>query len=132
MPDIRIDLTTGDVITPRAVSYGYRLMFENRIIKLMTYNLETLLAEKLETMIARGTANTRMRDFYDIYLLTDRKPFDLTTLRKAILYTSRKRGTEELLANIVVAISLLVVAQSSKHQLEDNFQFLCFFLRLEV
>ena len=96
---IRIDLTTGDVITLRAVSYGYRLMFENRIIKLMTYNLETLLAEKLETMIARGTANTRMRDFYDIYLLTDRKPFDLSTLRKAILNTSRKRGTEDLLAN---------------------------------
>ena len=96
---IRIDLTTGDVITPRAVSYSYRLMFENRIIKLMTYNLETLLAEKLETMIARGTANTRMRDFYDIYLLTDRKPFDLSTLRKAMLNTSRKRGTEGLLAN---------------------------------
>ncbi len=56
MPDIRIDLTTEDIITPRAVSYGYRLMFENRIIKLMTYNLETLLAEKLETMIARGTS----------------------------------------------------------------------------
>jgi hypothetical protein len=122
MPDIRIDLTTGNVIKPRAVSYGYRLMFENRIIKLMTYNLETLLAEKLETMIARGTANTRMRDFYDIYLLTDRKPFDLSTLRKAILITSRKRGTEDLLANIVVVISLLVIALSSKHQLEDNFQ----------
>ena len=77
-------------------------------------------------------ANTRMRDFYDINLLADRKPFDVSTLRKAILITSRKRGTEDLLANIVDVISLLVIAQSSKHQLEDNFQLLCFFLRLEV
>ncbi len=67
-------------------------------------------------------ANTRMRDFYDIYLLADRKPFDVSTLRKAIINTSRKRGTEELLANIVVVISLLVIALSSKYQLEDNFQ----------
>lgn len=67
---IRIDLSTGNAITPQAVSYDYQLMFEERSIRLMTYNLETLLAEELETMIARGTANTRMRDFYDVYLLT--------------------------------------------------------------
>lgn len=94
---IRIDLSTGDVITPRAVSYEYKLMFEDRSIHLMTYNLETLIAEKLETMITRGTANTRMRDFYDIHLLTQENDFDLTTLKEAILNTSRKRGTEALL-----------------------------------
>lgn len=91
---IRIDLSTGDVITPGAVSYEYKLMFEERSIRLMTYNLETLIAEKLETMIARGTANTRMRDFYDIYLLTRENDFNLPTLKEAILNTSRKRGTE--------------------------------------
>lgn len=94
---IRIDLSTGDVITPGAVSYEYKLMFEDRSIQLMTYNLETLLAEKLETMITRGTANTRMRDFYDVYLLTKDNDVDLSTLKEAILNTSNKRGTEDLL-----------------------------------
>lgn len=99
---IRIDLSTGDVITPGAVSYKYKLMFEDRSIYLMTYNLETLIAEKLETMITRGTANTRMRDFYDIYLLTQENDFDLSTLKEAILNTSQKRGTASLLKDYKV------------------------------
>lgn len=65
----------------------------------MTYNLDTLLAEKLETMIARGTANTRMRDFYDVFLLTRDKQVDLSALREAIFNTSRRRGREMLLEN---------------------------------
>ena len=96
---IKIDLSTGDVITPRAISYDYHLMFEERSIRLMTYNLETLLAEKLETMLARGTANTRMRDFYDVYLLTKEGRFDLSVLKKAIVNTSNKRGTKSQLEN---------------------------------
>lgn len=99
---IRIDLSTGDVITPGAVSYKYKLMFEDRSIYLMTYNLETLIAEKLETMITRGTANTRMRDFYDIYLLTQENDFDISTLKEAILNTSQKRGTASLLKDYKV------------------------------
>lgn len=59
-----------DVITPAAVGYEYQLMFENRTIYLLTYNVETLLAEKMQTILARGIANTRMRDFYDIYEIT--------------------------------------------------------------
>ena len=66
---IKIDISTGDVITPGAVEYSYNLMFEERAISLWTYNLETLLAEKLETIMARGIANTRMRDFYDIHVI---------------------------------------------------------------
>jgi predicted nucleotidyltransferase component of viral defense system len=96
---IRIDLSTGDALTPQAIAYDYRLMFEDRSIKLLTYNLETILAEKIETMIARGTANTRMRDFYDVFILTQREEFDLSILREAILNTSRIRGTESLLSN---------------------------------
>lgn len=65
----------------------------------MTYNLDTLLAEKLETMIARGTANTRMRDFYDVFLLTREKQVDLSALREAIINTSRRRSREMLLEN---------------------------------
>ena len=66
---IKIDISTGDVITPRAIEYDYKLMLENRSIKLWSYNLETVLGEKLQTVLARGILNTRMRDFYDIYAL---------------------------------------------------------------
>lgn len=64
---IKIDISTGDVITPSAVEYEYKLMFENRTIPLLTYNVETLLAEKMQTILARGIANTRLRDYYDVY-----------------------------------------------------------------
>ena len=90
---IKIDISTGDIITPRAVEYSYHLMFEDRAISLWTYNLETLLAEKLETIMARGTANTRMRDFYDIHVISHQEYFDKEVLRKAFLATSEKRNT---------------------------------------
>lgn len=90
---IKIDISTGDIITPRAVEYSYQLMFEDRAISLWTYNLETLLAEKLETIMARGTANTRMRDFYDIHVISQQESFDKEVLKKAFLATSEKRDT---------------------------------------
>lgn len=90
---IKIDISTGDIITPRAVEYSYQLMFEDRAISLWTYNLETLLAEKLETIMARGTANTRMRDFYDIHVISQQEFFDKEVLKKAFLATSEKRDT---------------------------------------
>lgn len=90
---IKIDISTGDIITPRAVEYSYKLMFEDRAISLWTYNLETLLAEKLETIMARGTANTRMRDFYDIHVINHQESFDKEVLRKAFLATSEKRDS---------------------------------------
>lgn len=65
----KIDISIGDVITPREVRYSFRLMLEDRTIDVWAYNLETVLAEKLETIITRETTNTRMRDFYDIYIL---------------------------------------------------------------
>lgn len=94
---IKIDISTGDVITPDAVEYDYRLMFEDRAISLWTYNLETLLAEKLETIMARSTANTRMRDFYDIHVLSNQASVDTDILKQAFLATSRKRNTERLI-----------------------------------
>jgi len=90
---IKIDISTGDIITPHAVEYSYHLMFEDRAISLWTYNLETLLAEKLETIMARGTANTRMRDFYDIHVISQQESFDKGLLRVAFLATSEKRNT---------------------------------------
>ena len=66
---LKVDISTGDVITPREVSYTFKLMFEERTISILAYNLETVLAERMETVIARGVANTRMRDYYDLYVL---------------------------------------------------------------
>jgi predicted nucleotidyltransferase component of viral defense system len=90
---IKIDISTGDIITPGAVEYSYKLMFEERAISLWIYNMETLLAEKLETIMARGTANTRMRDFYDIHVISGQKDFDAEILKRAFLATSAKRNT---------------------------------------
>lgn len=93
---IKIDISTDDVITPRAVGYNYKLMFEERTISIMSYNLETLMAEKLQTILVRDIANTRMRDFYDIYFLSKEKEEELKTgnlLRKAFFATCEKRGT---------------------------------------
>lgn len=67
---IKIDLTTGDVVIPKEIEYSYDLMFEDRSINIKAYHLYTILAEKLETVLSRNIANTRAKDFYDIYILT--------------------------------------------------------------
>ena len=66
---VNIDISTGDEITPAAIQFTYSMVFEQESIKIWSYNLETLLAEKLQTVLARTVANTRMRDFYDIHIL---------------------------------------------------------------
>ena len=68
---LKIDISTGDVITPTEIKYKFNLMLEDRTIEVWAYNLETVLAEKLETVISRNVTNTRMRDFYDIYIKLD-------------------------------------------------------------
>ena len=96
---IKIDISTGDAITPAAVEYELPLILENRKIGLRAYNMETLLAEKLETVMTRAEANTRMRDFYDIYILTRQKAFEFnpTHLKEAFAATCRKRGSEAVM-----------------------------------
>ena len=94
---IKIDISTGDVITPGAVEYSYKLMFEDRSIPIWTYNIETLLGEKMETIMARGTTNTRMRDFYDIHILIHEQEIDYAILKEAFQATSIKRGSENLI-----------------------------------
>mgnify|MGYP000081635706 CR=1 FL=1 len=98
---MKIDISTGDIITPREIQYSYKLLLEDRSIPLWTYNLETLLAEKLQTILARGTLNTRMRDFYDLYELTQTLPdkISISTLKKAFAATCRKRSTSILLSS---------------------------------
>lgn len=97
---LKIDISTGDAITPREVRYSFKLMLEDRSIDIWAYNLETVLAEKLETIITRATANTRMRDFYDIYILEQLHGNTLNAqfLHDALLATARKRETEGHLA----------------------------------
>lgn len=100
---IKIDISTGDIITPGAVEYSFKLMFEDRRIFLWTYNLETVLGEKLETMMARGTANTRMRDFYDVFVLYRQEKAGLNeaTLTSAFTATSEKRNTIALIPDLL-------------------------------
>ena len=97
---IKVDISTGDVITPAAVEYEYGLMFEDRRINILSYNNETLLAEKLETIMSLGTTTTRMRDFYDIYIIQKEKDLDEKVLKEAMQATSRKRGSFELIREL--------------------------------
>lgn len=116
---IKIDISTGDVITPRAVEYSYHLMFEDRSISLLTYNLETLLAEKMETIMSRGTANTRMRDFYDIYVISHQKSFDQGVLRDAFYATSEKRETVVQIPDFMDTISSIESDEVMRSQWEN-------------
>lgn len=93
---LKIDISTGDVITPKEIQYSFKLMLEERFINVWAYNLETVLAEKLETVISRNITNTRMRDFYDIYILIRLYGNTLNgkVLGEALLATAKKRETE--------------------------------------
>ena len=107
---LKIDISTGDVITPKAISYEYKLMLEDRSINLWSYNLETILAEKLQTVLARGVLNTRMRDYYDIYTLTKiyKKSIDRSVLRDAFKATCKKRDSLGLIhegKNIITIVA---------------------------
>ena len=94
---LKLDITTGDKITPREVVFQYKLMMEDRYIQVMAYNLATILAEKLETVVSRGDQNTRPRDYYDIFILRKLQAgsLDMPTLRQALDATTQKRGTTE-------------------------------------
>ena len=94
---LKIDISTGDIITPKEVLYSFDLLFEDRKIEILAYNLETVLAEKFETIISRGILNTRARDFYDIYILTtlQEKNINKDDFKNALTSTATKRETLE-------------------------------------
>ena len=96
---IKVDVTTGDKVTPREIEYSYKLMFDEYSISVLAYNLETILAEKLETVLSRNIANTRPRDFYDIYILSALRGVecDMAVLRHALDETTLKRGSSSIL-----------------------------------
>ena len=103
---LKIDVSTGDVITPHEISYAFKLMFEERTISLLAYNLETVLAEKLETVISRRLANTRMRDYYDLYILQNEqaKNIDKDLLKVALANTCKKRNSTTAFQDVMITL----------------------------
>ena len=104
---IKIDISTGDVITPKEIIYPYKLLIEDKKINLLSYNLETILAEKTQTILARDEANTRMRDFYDIFILNKfyKSRIDVKTFALAFKSTCENRGTIYLLDNYRISLN---------------------------
>lgn len=94
---MKIDITTGDRITPRQIDYRYKFMFEEKAVMVKAYPLETIVAEKYETVIRRNIGNTRARDFYDLFILMKMKKDEIHwhVLKKAVVATAGKRGSSE-------------------------------------
>jgi predicted nucleotidyltransferase component of viral defense system len=92
---LKIDITTGDVITPYPIRYTFRSIFTDQRIEIWAYNLETILAEKVETILRRSVLNTRPRDFYDVYIILKSHPqvIDKTVFLTALTATAEKRGS---------------------------------------
>lgn len=120
---IKIDISTGDEITPGAIEYKLPLIIEDRTIELWAYNLETLLAEKLETIMVRAEANTRMRDFYDIHVLLEQDAVTIyrDTMKAAFYATCNKRGSIELIGTIDDVINKITDDETMR-QLWNNYR----------
>lgn len=108
--NLEIDISTGDKVTPKELKFKYPLLFENRSILINSYNIETILAEKIETVLRRGKYNSRMKDYYDIYLfLTKLKnDIDINILKEAINSTFTKRNSFEYLKDYDVIIDSII------------------------
>ena len=120
---LTVDVTTGDNITPKEIEYSYPLLFDDRSIEIIAYNLENILAEKLETILSRGIANTRSRDFYDVYVITKLRwdSIDFDALKKALLSTLKSRHAE-IVINDVESKLLEIEKNSNMNTLWDNFK----------
>ena len=119
---MKIDLSTGDVITPSEISYQYRLMFENRSISIWAYTPETVMAEKMETILVRGLLNTRLRDYYDLYILQNCGiQIDTKLLSEAVRATCRKRKSYPVFSEYTSILKELE-GSSTMQQLWLNYQ----------
>jgi predicted nucleotidyltransferase component of viral defense system len=110
--DVKIDISTGDVITERAIQYKHNMLLEDRTIQIMAYTVETIIAEKLETIVNRADANTRLKDFYDLYLLDHQNKAEINfdILNRAIQATSVKRETTNQLGSYISVLTTLKVS----------------------
>lgn len=106
---LKLDITTGDKITPREMEYRFKLLLEDREISVLAYNLETVMAEKLETVVSRGDQNTRVRDYYDVYILAKLlyKNIETEYLKAALGATSKKRGSSDILKDYKYIIDVV-------------------------
>lgn len=125
---LTVDVTTGDVITPKEIEYTFSLLFDDRTISILAYNLETVLAEKLETVLSRNIANTRPRDFYDIHILYTLRSIECNskTLRQALERTADKRGSRKVLEiypAIIAEIRASVQLRSFWAKYQRNFDY---------
>jgi predicted nucleotidyltransferase component of viral defense system len=103
-----IDISTGDVITPQAVRYTFRGIFdEDKQIEIWAYNIETIMAEKIETILRRSTLNTRPRDYYDIFILSATQAYDAALLKEAVLATAGHRGTTDQISNVPALLTII-------------------------
>jgi len=123
--NLKLDITSGDVIIPREVDYSFKLMFEDRTILIKAYNLNTILAEKIESILARNVANTRARDYYDVYILLTTKAADIgkTELLHALTRKAEERGTlvyveqhEKYIADIRESRDLLTLWEAYRNK----------------
>ena len=104
---LSIDITTGDAITPHEVLYLYKMIFEKSAIGIWAYNIETVLAEKVETILNRGELNTRPRDFYDVYILVNTQKFDGAIFAEALKETVNHRNTAHIFSDIRDRIEII-------------------------
>lgn len=125
---LKLDITTGDKITPKEIEYSFKLLLEDRSISILAYNLETILAEKLETVISRSDQNTRPRDYYDIYVLMKLQSHnvDLSSLKDALAATCNKRGSADIVKKYIeimerVKDSTVMQDQWRKYQQEFDY-----------
>ena len=128
MPVImKIDITTGDKITYKEIEYSFTLMLEDRKIQIWSYNVETIIAEKFEAIVKRGVLSTRIRDYYDVYMLinTQNKIIDKKTLKDAITLTAQHRGTNEIIKDWKKIVEKIAndskMRQQWKRYQKDNF-----------
>jgi predicted nucleotidyltransferase component of viral defense system len=107
--NLMVDVTTGDVITYKEVEFNYKTIFNDETISIMSYNFETIIAEKFETILSRNIDNTRMKDYYDLYMFVNLKWYDIdkNLLKEAIKNTSRKRETESFVESADKYIELI-------------------------
>jgi predicted nucleotidyltransferase component of viral defense system len=110
---LKIDITTGDKITPKEILYEFQLLFEPRKINVLAYNLETILAEKLETIISRGDQNTRSRDFYDVYILykLQWQNVDINTLKSALYVTAKNRKSDHIIPRHKEVLEIIIKSE---------------------
>ncbi|HOE91656.1 MAG TPA: nucleotidyl transferase AbiEii/AbiGii toxin family protein [Candidatus Cloacimonadota bacterium] len=97
---LQIDITAGDAITPKEILYLFKMIFKDGSFSVWAYNIETILAEKVETILRRGELNTRPRDFYDVYILATTQDFKYSIFTEALKRTTHHRGTTHITHNM--------------------------------